>query len=159
MKLPYETATSGNRAMDEIQKVLQRFGCESFGSMMNYADGELIVQFQYRDRNISVKASINGYAAAWLKAHALKIGLSPERKKKREAEAKRIASLAVYSILRDWLRGQITAIETGLLSFDAAFLGQILLSDGRTVHQHVDDKKLLPPPSSNVTLLEHKHAK
>jgi hypothetical protein len=30
--------------------------------------------------------------------------------------------LAVNSILRDWIKGQITAIETRILSFEAVFL-------------------------------------
>jgi hypothetical protein len=36
---------------------------------MDFGAGELLVQFEYRGRNVSVKASINGYAAAWLKEH------------------------------------------------------------------------------------------
>ena len=57
-----------------------------------------------------------------------------------------IASVAVYSILRDWIRGQVTAIETGILSFEGAFLGQILLSNGQTVLEHATSQKLLPQP-------------
>lgn len=147
MRLPYETATSGHRAMEEIQKVLKAFGCSSFGHMMNYADGELIVQFQFRGTPVSIKASISGYAAAWLKAHELKIYLKPERQRKREEEAKAIAAVAVYSILRDWIKGQITAVETGILSFEGAFLGQILLPTGKTVLETAKAQKLLPAPA------------
>lgn len=35
MALPYETATSGERAIGEIQKILRGFGCDQFGSMVN----------------------------------------------------------------------------------------------------------------------------
>jgi hypothetical protein len=55
-----------------------------------------------------------------------------------------IASVAVYSILRDWIKGQVTAIETGILTFEGAFLGQILLPSGRTVLEHAAESKLLP---------------
>ena len=78
MSLPYATATSGQRAMDEIHKTLRRFGCSSFGSMMDEEHGDLIVQFNFRGTPVSIKASINGYAAAWLKEHELKIHVSPE---------------------------------------------------------------------------------
>jgi hypothetical protein len=51
--------------------------------------------------------------------------------------------VAVYSILRDWIKGQITAIQTGILSFEGAFLGQILLTSGKTVLEHVEAEKLI----------------
>ena len=55
-----------------------------------------------------------------------------------------IASIAVYSILRDWIKGQVTAIETGILTFEGAFLGQILLGSGRTVLEHAVKSNMLP---------------
>ncbi|OEZ92145.1 hypothetical protein JAB9_47100 [Janthinobacterium sp. HH107] len=64
MSLPYENATSGANALDEIGKVLTRFG-----TMTDNEAGELLVQFSHRGKDVSVKASYRGYAAAWLKAH------------------------------------------------------------------------------------------
>lgn len=69
MTLPYENSTSGERALGEIQKLLRTFGCSKFGSMADDEAQEIFVQFEYRGRPVSVKASIRGYAAAWLKAH------------------------------------------------------------------------------------------
>lgn len=143
MGLPYETATSGERAVQDMQKLLRGFGCGSFGQMMDYEKGELLVQFTYRGQQCQVKASINGYAAAWLKEHP--IGPRQERHVQ-ERKAKDVASVAVYSILRDWIKGQITAIETGILTFEGAFLGQILLPSGRTVLEHMEASKMLPAP-------------
>jgi hypothetical protein len=143
VSLPYESATSGERALGEIQKLLRGFGCTKFGSMIDDADGTVLVQFEYKGRPVSVKASTKGYAAAWLKEHPhsyrIKASLAQHQRK-----ALDIASVAVYSILRDWIKGQITAIETGILSFEGAFLGQILLGNGRTVLEHVADAQLLP---------------
>jgi hypothetical protein len=59
------------------------------------------------------------------------------------AQGQGVARVAVYSILRDWIKGQITAIETGILSFEGAFLGQIMLPSGRTVLEHVESNKIL----------------
>lgn len=136
MGLPYEGATSGDRALAEMQRVLQRFGCESFGSMMDFERSVLVVQFKHRGMTVNIEASIDGYANAWLKQHPW----SSRRRgslKEHMAESKRIASLATYSILRDWLKGQVTAIEMGVISFEGAFLGQIMLPSGVTVLQHV----------------------
>ena len=44
MTLPYENATSGGGALDEIRKVLTRFGCSRFGTMTDNAMGKLMVQ-------------------------------------------------------------------------------------------------------------------
>lgn len=140
--LPYENASSGDRAIAEMQKILQRFGCQSFGSMMDWERKMLIVQFKYRDMNVLVEASTSGYAAAWLKAHPYSYRMK-RSKQDHEREAQRIASLAVYSILRDWIKGQVVAIECGILSFEGAFLGQVVLPSGMTLLQHAKEK-LLP---------------
>jgi hypothetical protein len=144
MALPYENSTSGERALGEIQKLLRGFGCSKFGSMIDDADGTVLVQFEFRGRPVSVKASTKGYAAAWLREHPYNPSRSRSTKQQHERKALDIASVAVYSILRDWIKGQITAIETGILTFEGAFLGQILLPTGRTVLEHAADSQLLP---------------
>lgn len=145
MSLPYESATSGERALGEIQKILRGFGCSKFGSMADDEAGEVLVQFEYRGRPVSVKASVKGYAAAWLREHPYNPSRSRSSKVDHERKALNIASIAIYSLLRDWIKGQVTAIETGILSFEGAFLGQIMLPSGETVLDRVTggDKPLL----------------
>ena len=143
MSLPYENATSGNNAIQDMQKILRSFGCKSFGHMLDYSTGELLVQFEYRGRKVSVRANANGYAAAWLKEHPH----GPRMRstlKEHQTKAKSIAEIAIYSILRDWIKGQVMAVETGILSFEAAFLAQILLPSGQTMLEHVATTKALP---------------
>jgi hypothetical protein len=124
MALPYEDTSSGKNAIQEIQKILIRFGAKSFGVMDNFEKGTVLVQFEWRDRKVNLEASIKGYATAWLKEHP-------------------------YSNRTDWIKGQITAIEVGMLSFDGAFLGQILLSNGKTILQHSQEQKLLGISTEN----------
>lgn len=143
MSLPYEKATSGDKALGEIQKILRGFGCQKFGSMVDDEEQSLTVQFQYRGKMVSVKASFAGYAAAWLKEHPHTSRMH-KTKQEHERRAYDIASIAVYSILRDWIKGQVTAIETGILSFEGAFLGQIMLPNGDTVLEYAERQKLLP---------------
>lgn len=145
--LPYANATSGRRALDEIQRLLGTFGCAKFGHMTDASVGEVMVQFEYRGRQVSVKASTRGYAAAMLKRDPW-----TTRKAKQRGDYERAAlaqaEIAVYSMLRDWLKGQLTAIETGMLTFEGAFLAQILLPSGKTVLEHVQASKQLPAPSA-----------
>ncbi len=130
MALPYESATSGDKALGEIQKILQGFGCAKFGSMMDFSTGELLVQFEYRGHQVSVKASAKGYAAAWLRQNPFTSRTRATREQ-HEKRALDIGGTAVYSMLRDWIKGQITAVETGILTFEGAFLGQLLMQNGR----------------------------
>jgi hypothetical protein len=146
--LPYENATSGSKAMGEIQSLLAKFGCQSFGHMTDYERKLLIVQFKYRDMPICVEASAAGYAAAWLKEHPYSNKVRCTRQQ-HEQKALDKANTAIYSILRDWIKGQVTAIECGILSFEGAFLGQILLPSGSTILQHVVQSKTLQIEAPN----------
>jgi hypothetical protein len=145
VSLPYESATSGEKAVQDLQKILRGFGCTKFGHMTDTEAGEVLLQFEYRGRQVSARASVNGYAQAWLKEHPYSYRMrDTEAGHKRKAKA--IAEIAVYSILRDWIKGQIMAIETGILSFEGAFLGQIMLPNGKTVLEHAQSSNLLTGP-------------
>jgi hypothetical protein len=146
VSLPYENATSGTKAFDDVQKILTRFGCSRFGTMTDNEAGEIMVQFSYRGRDVSVRASVRGYAAAWMKEHPYNPSRSRKTKVQHEREALEQAQISVCSILRDWIKGQVTAIECGILTFEGAFLGQILLPTGRTVLEEATTQKLLPAP-------------
>jgi len=132
MTLPYSNASSGAAALEEAQRILDSFGCDRFGVMTDNRAGELIVQFTHRGRDVTLRASFKGYAAAWLKENPYS-----SRRKTTEAQYKAKAldqaKISVNSILRDWIKAQITAIEVGMLSFEAAFLGQIVLPNGQSV--------------------------
>lgn len=149
MGLPYENATSGNNAINEIQKILREFGCTKFGTGEDFESGDLFVQFEHRGRHVMLKASARGYAAAWLKAHPFGPRIRGS-KADHEAKALRIGGIAVYSILRDWVKGQVTAVEIGMMTFEAAFLSHILLPSGLSVIEHVQQQKLLGAPEGNA---------
>ena len=142
MPLPYENASSGKSAIADMQKIMKQFGAQSFGCMEDFARGEVIVQFTFNGRNVSIRASAKGYAAAWMKEHPY----GPRTrgtKAQYEAKALQIGQTAVWSILRDWIKGQTTAIAVGMLSFEGAFLGQIMLPSGQTVLERVEEQRLL----------------
>lgn len=142
MTLPYENATSGKGAIDDMQKIMRAFGATSFGCMEDYAKGEVLVQFEWKGKRVVMKANARGYAALWLRQHPWtnKSGVTREG---REQRALQIGQTAVYSILRDWLKGQVTAVEVGMLTFEGAFLGQIMLPNGQTILERVEQEKLL----------------
>lgn len=145
MAVPYATATSGEKALSDLQKILSGFGCNKFGNWTDQEEGTVAVQFEYRGRKVMVQASAKGWAQMFLKEQPYS---SRRRVTRQEYEQKALeqGGIAVYSMLRDWIKGQVTAVESGILSFEAAFLGQILLPSGKTVLEHVRSDNLLPAP-------------
>lgn len=77
-------------------------------------------------------AAVKGARRGWCPTAA-----SPEKPCRRDArqdyeqEALRQGHIAVNSILRDWIEGQVTAIECGILSFEMVFMPYMLTADGR----------------------------
>lgn len=142
MPLPYSSATSGAAALDEVGKILNGFGCDRFGTMTDNAAGELVVQFTHHGKDVSLRASYRGYAVAWLKENPWS-NRRTGTQKAYEAKALEQAKISVCSVLRDWIKGQITAVEVGILTFEGAFLGQLVLPSGQTVLEHVTAAKVI----------------
>lgn len=137
MTVPYATATSGERAREEIRKLLQRFGCESVGFMDEFTQERLLLVFQWRGQRVHLQASARGWAALYLREN-------PWHNRRRCSKdewcdkALQQGMVAVNSILRDWVKGQIMAIETGLTEFRHVFLPYMLTASGETVADLVD---------------------
>ena len=95
---------------------------------------------------MQLRASAAGWASLWLKAEPV-----GRRRGKPQKDYERMALeqglLAVNSILRDWVKGQITAVECGVMSFDAAFMPFMVTDSGETVIERIRSLKVLPPPS------------
>jgi hypothetical protein len=141
MSIPYHSATSGNRARVETLKILQCFGCKGHGFYDE--EHEVLLQFEHRGRKVQIRASAAGWAAAWLKKNPLSYRSRKSEHEHRQ-EALRQGHLAVSSILRDMIKGSITRIETGMLSFEQEFLPFMLTADGRPLIERLAETDLLP---------------
>lgn len=145
MTLPYASARSGVAARDEIIKILQRFGCSSVGFMDEFETNSVLLAFTWRDRPVQMKASAKGWAAAYLRENPW----TNRRRSSRadyEADALRQGMIAINSILRDWVKGQVTAIETGILTFDHVFVPHMLTQDGTPAIEIMRGRLGLPAP-------------
>jgi len=141
--VPYENATSGHAARNQIVDLLDKFGCEQVGFMDNFKNHEVILAFVYRGKNIQLTASAKGWAAMYLKEKPYSNRYHRRTRQEYEQAAFRQGLIAVNSVLRDWVKGQITAIECGILKFDHVFLPYTLLEDGRSVMQALDEAGIL----------------
>lgn len=143
MSVPYATASTGASARDDITKVLRRFGCESVGFMDDFDKHEVLLAFTHRGRQVQLRASAKGWAQMFLKQEPWTHRRRGTRQDY-EQGALRQGHIAVNSILRDWIKGQMTAVECGILSFEAVFMPYMLTADGRTVVERIQETKLLP---------------
>src|SRR5262249_10021550 len=123
---------------DEIIKVLRRFGCEQIGFMDNYEQHEVLLAFTHRGRQVQLRASAKGWAQIYLKEKPYKDHLTQQR-------ALEQGHVAVNSILRDWVKGEGTEVDCGVLSLEAVFMPFMLASDGRPLLERVEE--LLPKPT------------
>lgn len=145
---PYASATSGMAARSEITKMLQKFGCESVGFMDNFESYSVLLAFKHRGRQMQLEASAKGWAAMYLKEKPW----NSKRTLSREAyerAALQQGLIAVNSILRDWVKGQMMAIETGILSFEAVFMPYMLTDNGQPLIERAMNSGLLPPPKDD----------
>jgi len=144
--VPYAKATSGAAAREEISRMLQRFGCEQVGFMDEFDAHSVLLAFRHRGRQVQLRASARGWATMFLKANPW----NTRRRGKSRAEYERAALMqgivAVNSILRDWVKGQLTAVECGMMPFESVWLPYMLTNDGQTLSERIAGLNLLPPP-------------
>lgn len=139
--IPYTRSTSGEKARSQITKILQRFGAEKVGFMEDFNSQSVLLAFTWRGRNIQMTASAKGWAELYLRDRPWN---RHSRKPKQEYERAALEQgmVAVNSVLRDWVKGQLTAIECGLMPFEHVFLPYTLLPNGLTVAQEFTGKFL-----------------
>jgi hypothetical protein len=119
--------------------------CESIGFMDDDAKHEVLLAFTHRGRHYQMRASAKGWAQMYLKENPWTYRHRTQRVDYEQAALKQ-GLVAVNSILRDLVKGQVTAIETGILSFEAVFMPFMLTADGRPLIERLAESNLLPPP-------------
>jgi hypothetical protein len=62
------------------------------------------------------------------------------------AERAAAGSRCRHSILRDWIKGQVSTVECGILSFEPVFMPWLLSTDGRPLIERLPESNLLPSP-------------
>lgn len=147
--VPYESATSGAKAREEISTMLRRLGCERVGFMDEFDNKTLLLAFSHRGRDVHLRASASGWAAMYLRRNPHTSRMRRTLSEHRDWALKQ-GMIAVNSILRDWVKGQVVAVECGILSVEAVFMPHMIGSDGRTMIEHITSAGLLPPPKDGI---------
>ena len=130
--VPYEDAKSGSQAREQITKLLRKFGVTQVGFLDEFDTHSVRLQFTYRNQPVLLRASAQGWANMYLKANPWHRGRRYDQRAW-EHRALNMGMVAVNSVLRDWVKGEITAIESGMLEFEHVFLAHMMLPSGETV--------------------------
>ncbi|MBO0719047.1 MAG: hypothetical protein J2P55_17190 [Rhizobiales bacterium] len=140
--LPYAYARSGRDARDEIIRVLTKLGCTEVGFLDNFEDHTVTLHFKHRSHTVCLRVDAQGWVKLFLRTnpHTSRNKMSREEYEQRIIEQ---GQISVNSILRDWVKGQVTAIECGIVSFEDVFLPFTMLPSGETVSERVKGRNLL----------------
>ena len=139
--VPYQNATSGAKAREAVTKILRRFGCDQIGWMDDEQKHEVMLAFTHRGRPVQLRASAQAWAQMFLREHPFNHRRRQSRHEYEQA-ALRQGHVAVSSILRDWIKWQVAAVECGVLSFEAVFMPYMLTADGRPLIERIKDENL-----------------
>ena len=123
--------------------------------MDDFEKRELLLAFTHRGRKVQLHASAKGWAALFLRD---KPWTARHHIGRVDYEHRALAQgqIAVNPILRDLVKAQITAVESGMLSFEAVFMPHMLTADGQPLIDRVQE--LLPRPDEPkvVPMISHK---
>lgn len=143
--VPYSNASSGTQAREEITRLLRKMGCESVGFMDEFATGTLVLAFVHNGQPVQLRASGKGWAAWFLRENPHTHGMRKSRSEY-ETAAQAQGMIAVNSILRDWVKGSIVAVQCGLMPVEAMFMAHMVTNDGRTLLERIGETRLLSAP-------------
>jgi|SRR5262245_39225929 len=155
--VPYAGASTGAKARDEVTRILRRFGCESVGFMDDFDKHEVLLAFTHRGRRIQVRASAKGWAQMYLKENPWSYRRRSITKVEHEQRALRQGHIAVNSMLRDLIKGQMTAVECGILSFEAVFMPHMITADGRSLVERLNDGDFVRAIGGRIGVSDERH--
>jgi len=114
------TNVSVANSRHEIERTLRRFGADEVVCLEWH--GKAAVLFEFNRKRIRITADLPDEV------------LTPKGRKPRHPEqALDQATRQIWRALLVTIKGQMTAVEAGIKTFEAAFLGDILLPNGKTV--------------------------
>ena len=147
MTTPYAGAIAGTRAREETTKILRRLGCDEVGFMDFHDSSEVMLAFTYRKQQYQFRVSAKGWAARYLRDNPHTYRMRKSRTE-HEQQALEQGRIPINSAIRDWAKGQVTAIESGVLSFEHAFMPWALTFDGRPLVERLAETNLVPAPEA-----------
>ena len=125
-----KTTVSVERSKAEIETLLMRHGCDAIATMVDMREMKSAVQFRASDRMIRFTLLLpDEEQFAW--ANHRKRTPANRRKAHDQALRQRWRALLLC------IKAKLEAVESGIETFEEAFLAQIMLPDNTTVGQRM----------------------
>lgn len=121
------TNVGTDKSRAEIERTLQRYGCQSF--MYGTSGAKAVVQFDAHNRRIRFDLPLPDPAAA----EFTQTPTGRERSEKQAHDAWEQACRQRWRALALAIKAKLEAVECGITDFESEFLAHIVLPDGGTV--------------------------
>lgn len=132
-KLPYSNSKANPvQAQARIRQMLIKFGVDRLRFDEDMQKREVKVEFIYKEYPVSLPINIDKLAAMYLKDDPWNVRRRMNRAAW-EAEKRRIAQNACFSLIEDFLKGLITIVELGVFSFEEIFVSYFVDNKGRRI--------------------------
>lgn len=126
-----EVAPEQSRA--EIERILERYGADSFGYFWDKPSNQVVIVFRMQERHVRFRIPMpDPNDPSFQITPAKKAQRSPESQRKVYEQAVRQRWRALKLVIQ----ARLESIDAGIDTFESAFLSQIMLPDGRTYGEY-----------------------
>ncbi len=129
MRYAANTSVSSERSKAEIERMLTRYGANSFAA--GWQNDQAVIQFHMSERRIKFVLPLPSRVA--------KEFTHSKRGARREDEAYKLWEKATrqrWRALALVVKAKLEAVETQIASFEDEFMAHIVMPDGKTVAEH-----------------------
>lgn len=147
--LNYTTKISADKTASEIAKMLSMAGARSI--LTEYDEECSFVE------SITFRMEINGAFVAFKLPTdwrpVLEV-LENDRKVPRSFETKEQAIRVAWRIVRSWIEAQLAILETRMVKPEQVFLPYVIMNNGKTISENIEETSLLSNILEDKLLLE-----
>jgi hypothetical protein len=130
MRYAQETTVPVDRSKAEIERLVQRYGATEFAT--GWRASRAVIQFQMRDCYVRFLLPLPDKS---------KFNKTPSgRRTRSESDTLKAWEQGCrqrWRALALTIKAKLESVESGIEEFEVAFMGQVVMPDGRTVSEHV----------------------
>ena len=131
MRYAQQTEVPVDRSKAEIERLIQRYGATEFAT--GWRSERAVIQFKMKDRYVRFILPLPklGDFTQTATGRQRKPGTGAVTSAWEQACRQRWRALALS------IKAKLESVETNIETFESAFMGQVVMPDGRTVSEHV----------------------
>ncbi len=139
-----DTSVTVERTKAELERVITKYGADSFATMSSASKGIAAIMFEMHDRRVMFELPLptldefaesvtHVKAGGQQRSHTRRTEHTPAQQKKlwEQACRQRWRALALA------VKAKLEAVESGITDFETEFLAHIMLPNGSTVGKHM----------------------